>query len=389
MKGRQTLFLLFIFLAFLPFCSSTCPCSNTTLCLPLSSPPRKEIFIFQVTPQFYKSYDWTKITTVVVFGTLDPDMYCYAHSQGVRVVLGASFPVSQLGNETAQNAWVENQLDRARQTYTDGINVDVEDEIATDSPARQQLVELLLKLKLKFREQIGSGTQITFDVAWSPNCIDGRCYDHVGLAQATDFLLVMSYDLRSQVKNGPCTASANSPIKLVEKGLLDFLNLGIGPEKLVLGVPWYGYDYTCVRNQTQGGRGGVKIQWEENEQSEAELCYINLVPFRGVNCSDAAGVQRDYGTLMMLLANNATDGGRHWDEGFKSPFFTYFNASAPAERHQVWYDDPESLRYKFEVAKTLNLRGVGMWNADSLDYSGSPSTKNQTKEMWNAFNYFL
>jgi hypothetical protein len=35
--------------------------------------------------------------------------------------------------------------------------------------------------------------------------------------QASDFLFVMDYDLRSQIL-GPCTASANAPLALVEQG---------------------------------------------------------------------------------------------------------------------------------------------------------------------------
>ena len=32
-------------------------------------------------------YDWTKLTTVVMFGHYDADLMCYAHSKGVRVTL--------------------------------------------------------------------------------------------------------------------------------------------------------------------------------------------------------------------------------------------------------------------------------------------------------------
>ena len=66
-------------------------------------------------------------------------------------------------------------------------------------------------------------SQVTVDVAWSPNCIDGRCYDYagiplsllsypqklffsfslpyptLGLANASDFVFVMDYDMRSQI----------------------------------------------------------------------------------------------------------------------------------------------------------------------------------------------
>lgn len=51
------------------------------------------------------------------------------------------------------------------------------------------------------------------------------------------------------------------------------------------------------------------------------ICHIKSVPFRGVNCSDAAGKQFGYSALMDKLKISTT--GRLWDEDAKSPYFTY------------------------------------------------------------------
>lgn len=47
---------------------------------------------------------------------------------------------------------------------------------------------------------------------------------------------------------------------------------------------------------------------------------------------------------------------------------------------QVWYDDPESLIIKYRLVSDLQLGGLGMWNADSLDYDDPK----MTQSMWNA-----
>jgi hypothetical protein len=39
---------------------------------------------------------------------------------------------------------------------------------------------------------------------------------------------------------GRCVASANSPLDTVRKGVQQWLDLGVPPHKLVLGLPWYG-----------------------------------------------------------------------------------------------------------------------------------------------------
>ena len=61
--------------------------------------------------------------------------------------------------------------------------------------------------------------QLTIDVAWSPACIDKRCFDYVSLADVADFIFIMAYDERSQV-HGPCVAWANSPFNMTSWGTL-------------------------------------------------------------------------------------------------------------------------------------------------------------------------
>ena len=56
--------------------------------------------------------------------------------------------------------------------------------------------------------------QISFDFAWSPDCIDDRCYDFKALADAVDLAFIMSYDERNHDERSgfqsPCIAWANS-----------------------------------------------------------------------------------------------------------------------------------------------------------------------------------
>ena len=58
---------------------------------------------------------------------------------------------------------------------------------------------------------------MSIDFAWSPNCIDGRCYDFVELAKIVDLAFIMSYDERSQF-SAPCIAWANSPYNMTVVG---------------------------------------------------------------------------------------------------------------------------------------------------------------------------
>ena len=141
---------------------------------------------------------------------------CTAHSKGVRVVTAANFDVSQLSNSTSRKEWIEQQIETVKTNYADGINIDIESPI-TDSTQKSFLTLLVKETQRAFQLEIPYA-QLTVDVAWSPDCIDLRCYDYVGLSQHSDFLVVMDYDLRSQIR-GPCVASANSPLELVVEGM--------------------------------------------------------------------------------------------------------------------------------------------------------------------------
>ena len=146
----------------------------------------------------------------------------------------------------------------------------------------------------------------------------------------------------------------------------EYLALGIKPEKLVLGLPWYGYDYPCI------------------ELTDDRICSIKHVPFRGVNCSDAAGRQIEYAEIEDLMVSRATVGPQ-WDEDTASYFFNY--EDSVGGKHQVWYDNPYSLKAKYKFAAENGLNGVAIWNADLLDYSDIPRARQETKDMWEALQH--
>lgn len=51
---------------------------------------------------------------------------------------------------------------------------------------------------------------------------------------------------------------------------------------------------------------------------------------------------------------------------------------------QVRYDDPESLAGKVTFARDQDLRGVGVWNTEALDYTSTHSRDLVDRRlMWN------
>lgn len=305
-----------------------------------------------MSPTGYQHYNWTYITTIAAFFSLEtyPALLCAAHARGVRVVTKADyFPVANLSSAADRAAWVQAQVARATAVGADGVNVDIEEPLS-GATAAGQLTSMVAALRGAM-QAANPHAQVTFDVAWGPDDVDGRAYDYAGLASATDMLFVMGYDERSQVwGNGPCVAGANAGLSQTESGWRGYRQLGIASTHMVAGVPWYGRVYPCL---TLVGN----------------VCTVRKVPFRGCNCSDAVSGERAYSDIQ------PPPGALQWDAASASPFFNVDSS----QQQQVWYDDPRSLGLKYAAARAAGMRGVGMWTGDF----------STAQAMWAAFDAFF
>jgi hypothetical protein len=93
----------------------TCPCSDPKLCDPITAPRlREDVYVFHTKGNSsWRSYDWSQITTICVFGPVDPALLCHAHSVGARLTLGASGPPTGKWNDTTAVAtWVASGIAR-------------------------------------------------------------------------------------------------------------------------------------------------------------------------------------------------------------------------------------------------------------------------------------
>lgn len=337
-----------------------CPCKEQDLCRPIQNETHFEVFVFDVGGEAWRNYDWNKVTTIAAFGEYNAELMCFAHSKGVRLVLKGDVSVPAMVDARNRTAWIKAKLQLAKSQFMDGINIDIEQEVEAFSPEYAALTALVEETAREFHTHI-PGSQVSFDVAWSPKCIDKRCYDYTSIAAASDVVFVMSYDEQSQIW-GDCIAMANTPYNQTITAYQQYVAMGIDPKKLVMGLPWYGYDYPC-KEFTQDG-----------------VCWLKKVPFRGAPCSDAAGHQVAYGSLMKQI--NSSMSGRLWDQEQGAPYFNYKDHSGQV--HQVWFDDPQSISLKTVQVRHLGLGGVGMWNGNLLDYSQDPVARQQTAAMWDA-----
>jgi di-N-acetylchitobiase len=318
------------------------------------------------------------------FGAIEElprEWICWAHRHEARVVFTTSIPESILRqNTTSRESWARKLVEHVTAVGGDGLNLDYESPVTQTDVSRQEAMTHItheIQVRLKASNPHSS---LVWDFGWKPN-VDVRFYPYRRMADICDHVFLMVYDTQSQVWDGPpCVAGPNAPKVNVEKTLrwygvgdhdktrnedttqvADSLNIPY--EKIILGLPWYGYYYHCTEYDPV-----------------TERCTIPTVPFRGAPCSDAAGKQIDYPfTMDALKQGNA--------QGIFDPITLSMKAFVTnvttGNTTAYFYDSPETIRDKIRYAWEFTqgqLGGVGMWNVDVPDYTN----KDQAKAFWQA-----
>ena len=246
----------------------------------------------------------------------------YAQERGVKVKLCATLFVSSelttllSSNINRANA-INNLLDKVILRGADGIDIDFE---LVPSSQRENLVIFMEELSEAFNQALDSPiiTMATPAVDWS------NAWDYNQLAQITDGLFIMGYNY---FYAGSQTAGPVSPLGGyfydLEYSVEDYVNKTNNQlDKLILGLPYYGYDWPVVsslENANTSGSGEAKTYTQAN--------------------------------------NMANIYGSSYNETSNAPWISYNDSNW----QQCWYDDSLSISIKYEYAKSSNLAGVGIW----------------------------
>lgn len=200
-----------------------------------------------------------------------------------------------------------------------GLDIDFEYILSQDRDAFTDFVEYM-------RESV-NGLGYPTSVALAPKTSaeqTGLLYegkDYEGLGKAADYVLLMTYEWGYTY--GPPMAVA--PINKVRE-VLDYAITVIPPEKIHLGIPNYGYDWTLPYEQ-----GVSKAQTLGNIEA-VQLAISNNVPI-------------------------------FFDSTAQSPYFHYMNRNL---QHEVWFEDVRSLDAKFNLIEEYQLRGCSYWQIMNL-----------------------
>ncbi|XP_078264009.1 di-N-acetylchitobiase-like [Rhinoraja longicauda] len=340
-------------------CIEDCPCKDVSLCRPLTAKIRYpvELVVFHGGGTEWKRYDWSKITTVITSGIFDHKLLCHAHAHKARVIAEGAIGLGELFDINVRTAWASAKLHSVQERYLDGINLRFASALKAEVSAK--VPGLIEEITAMFKKKI-PGSQVSMNVPWMCNHSSALCSDIISAAKFVDHMYVISFDVQRHTWMD-CFAKANAPYHQTLTGITSYIKKGVNSQKMILVVPWFGLDYTCIRF------------------IEAGRCVLRSMPLEEATCSNIRASRIRYKDVMKLLPKSIT--GRIWDDDQKAPFFVYKIGQV---FHEVWYDDPESISLRSTFLKKFKLGGIGMLNAEFASYERDPVATMQTEEMWNA-----
>ena len=224
-----------------------------------------------------------------------------------------------LTDQTVQDTFLENTEALLRQGGWYGVNVDFEYIYPFDRESYNQFLGRLTERMHRLGYIVV--TALAPKLSEDQQGLLYTAHDYAFHGRTADYVVLMTYEWG--YIRGPAMAVA--PINKVRQ-VLDYATSVIPAEKILMGVPNYGYDWT--RPFAQG-------------TSARPLTNVEAVTLAG---QVGASIQ--------------------FDQVAQSPFFRYRGTGG--KQHEVWFEDARSLRAKYTLVNEYGLAGVSFWNLNHL-----------------------
>lgn len=252
-----------------------------------------------------------------------------------------------LASKAAQSQAIATIVDMVNNHQATGINLDFEPNTQVNTATPQLFTQFATDLKSALRRR-SLNHEVTIDIfgRLNPNSL----WQLKELSGVMDAFVLMAYDYHHKKSDraGPVAPLYGSTSHRWNNDVMQSLRLlrrEISHEKIILGIPFYGYEWRVVDLQ-------------QNSQT-----------FPG------SGVTATYDRVQTLMITG--DVIPHWDKDALSPWLTFTNNN---QMKQIYFEDQQSIAYKVLLAQQAQLKGVAIW---ALGYEG------ESNDLWQPFANIL
>tara|TARA_R110001592_G_scaffold58067_2_gene176292 strand:+ start:3815 stop:6457 length:2643 start_codon:yes stop_codon:yes gene_type:complete len=252
-----------------------------------------------------------------------------AQAAGCKVELcvtnfGSSNNATFLTNATAQQTFIDSLIVLLNYRNATGVNIDFE---GVSGSNRNDLTNFMIMLSNQLKTAIPNATvtMATYSVDWN------NVFDFAVLNNYVDQFIIMGY---GYYYSGSSTAGPTDPLysgtiwssyNLI-RSILYHLDEGVSKEKLLIGLPYYGYEFETTSNTVPSSTTG-------NFSSSRTYKYVE---------NNTSG---NYST-------------RLYDSESETPYYIY---QTGGNWRQAYVMDEESLAERLDWIKGLEIGGMGIW----------------------------
>jgi len=305
------------------------------------------------------------------------ELFKKAHRNGTRVVL----TITQMDNDnikaimddpSLQESIISQTVGMVKARGIDGVNIDFEYVGNPGEEYREKFSAFSKNLTDRTHKEI-PGSRVTASV-YASAVRDPKMYNIKTLSEATDGIFMMAYDFAVA---GSANAIPTAPLYGYKEGkywydvstAVDAFLTQMPSNKLILGVPWYGYNYAVESPEIKTATTkGYYTYYKKGRRT-----YSNFVPLKS-HAQTYALVKKNVNAENTEISSYQEG----FDEYGKVSWKAYLEGGI---WRMIFIDDVKSQAYKYDFAKEKNLAGVGMW---ALGFDDGPEVWSLLKDKFGA-----
>jgi len=221
-----------------------------------------------------------------------------------------------LTNSAVQDTLVATLIRTLREKNYRGLDVDFEYVFAEDASAYASFIRRLSDTLNPLGYPVITALAPKASARQVGLLYEGHNYRAIGAA--ANYVLLMTYEWGYAYSQPMAVAPIDQVRRVAQYALTE-----IPADKIWLGIPNYGYDWTLpvIEGQTRA---------------------------RSISNQEAVEIALRYGAEIL------------YDETAQSPWFRYRDESG--REHEVWFEDARSISAKLSLIRELSLSGAGYWN---------------------------